>query len=352
MSRAINHGMNRALGHPLLRATLVLALLAGATSATRANVWQRTLDTTDASHDRYLQALQEGDHLVSQANAHGLSASRTTSLVDQALRAYRAAAAIRPDAAEPYFRIATTLDSFFVNCEARWGGWQPITCPPSRRPNLARAKETLEALEAFEAREPLDPRINEMLFERAILRTKLVDAARSRAEATKYLEGALADYVTLLQRNDALNGSANHVVWGNLAETYMMLGRIDEAIDAYTTAIRKGGDTSVHYGLAVALDRDERPAEALEVIRRQGPYAFEEFKMRYNAQEVFFVPAGEEYYYLALVSEAFGYTTDAITQWRLFLQSGAHPEFQHRAKAHLDALLADQKSSRSRPAFD
>lgn len=332
----------------MTRATLLLALLAGAVTSARADVWQRAIATTDASGDRYAKSLQDGDHYVTQANAHELSRARTASLVDQAIRAYRDAAAARPDEAEPYFRIATVLDSFYINCEPRFGGWQPLTCPSRARPNLARAKETVEALDAFEARAPLDPRINEVLFERAILRTKLVDAARSRDEVRRQLEGALADYTALIERADPVNGPSDPIVWGNLAETYMMLGRTDEAIGAYEAAIRKGGDTSVHYGLAVALDRDERTAEALEVIRRQGPHAFEEFKLRYSLQEVFYVPAGEEYYYLALISEAFGYTTDAITQWRLFLQSGAHPEFQHRAKAHLDALLAEQKASRPR----
>jgi len=329
------------------RAALLLAMLGVfvvSARDTRGDVWQRALDTTDATRDRYAKGMREGDHLAMQANARGLSRARTASLVDQALRAYRDAATARPEQAEPYFRIATVLDSFYIDCRPHDpGAGQPRTCPPPTRPDLARVLEAVEALDAFEARAPLDPRVHGIRFDRAIHRTKLVDAARSPEQARAYLEGALADYRALLERPDGVQGLVVQPIWGNLAETYMMLGRLDEAIETYQTAIRLGADTSTYYGLAVALDRDERTAEALDVIRGQGPRAFEQFKLQYHQQRIFFVPRGEEFYYLALASEALGYTTDAITQWRLFLQSGAHPPFQARAKAHLDALLARPK---------
>ena len=61
--------------------------------------------------------------------------------------------------------------------------------------------------------------------------------------------------------------------------------------------------------------------------------------------DTFFVPEGEKFYYFALGEEAFGLDDDAINFWRLFLNSGAHPQFQPRAKAHLDALLKKRRKS-------
>jgi hypothetical protein len=54
----------------------------------------------------------------------------------------------------------------------------------------------------------------------------------------------------------------------------------------------------------------------------------------------FFVPRGEEYYYFALAHEAFDENEEAIEYWEKYIQSGAHPEFQPRAKAHLATLSA------------
>src|SRR4051812_45995151 len=84
-------------------------------------------------------------------------------------------------------------------------------------------------------------------------------------------------------------------------------------------------------GKAVALDRDERGGEALDLIRRQGIASFDEFKDEFRAGNVFYVPAGEEFYYFGLIYEAFGYYNESLANWKLFISSGAHPQFQARA---------------------
>ena len=61
------------------------------------------------------------------------------------------------------------------------------------------------------------------------------------------------------------------------------------------------------------------------------------------SHQTFFVPYGEEFYYFALAYEAFGMTESAIEYWQKYLMSGAHPEYQPRAKAHLDPLLAERR---------
>ena len=47
--------------------------------------------------------------------------------------------------------------------------------------------------------------------------------------------------------------------------------------------------------------------------------------------------------YILRAVDSLGLEDDAINYWRLFLNSGAHPQFQPRAKSHLDALLKKKK---------
>lgn len=331
-----------------MRRALLVLVTCLATGA-HADVWQRAIDGPEAVDDRYQLELQNGDELVLRANGRGQSKRMVLTLIDQALRAYRAAAALRPAEAEPYFRIASALEGFFIDCGASTfpGLRPPPTCTPGTL-DVKRAHEALAAWDAFEARAPLDPRLAESLFNRAILRTKL---ATDPTTAKPMLEAAARDYQAMIDRADGIEELYERYTgrltsaWGNLAETYMMLGRPDEAIAAYQTALQRGGSSSVAYGLAVALDRDERGAQALEVIRRQPPSAFRDYLDDLAMGNIFYVPRGEEFYYIALIEEALGLTSDAIQHWRLFIRSGAHPQYQPRAKAHLDALLAKQKAN-------
>lgn len=323
----------------IARAVLVIGLLA---NSALADVWKRAIEGEQVK-DTYDASLAEGDAFASRANAKGLTALAVTKLVDQAIDQYDQAAKARPKEGEPYYRIANVLESFFTDCSAFTirGVNMPPTCLGNGRVDLKRAEQTVTAWEEFEKRAPLDPRLADSLFSRAILRTKLVDTAKAPRQL---LEGALADYRALLDRADGLTMSPPEQILGNLAETYMMLGRMEEAIEAYHAALRLGADASTAYGLAVALDRDGSPAEALEVIRSQTEQAFVTYRARYARGEIFYVPAGEEYYYLALVYEAWDRIPNAIEFWKQFIRSGAHPQFQARAKQHLDALQTKLKA--------
>ena len=53
---------------------------------------------------------------------------------------------------------------------------------------------------------------------------------------------------------------------------------------------------------------------------------------------VFFVPAGEVNYYHALAYEARGQLGKAIIYYQKFVNSGAHPKFQKRARENLQRL--------------
>ena len=326
---------------------LSLILVAALVASAHANVWDRATDnTSEAARDRYEAALHDGDELAARANAKVNNAKTINTLVDDAIAQYKIAAAARPSNGEPYFRIASVLESFFTDCNAANANSSlsqrpPATCVTSKL-DAARTKQAVEAWDAFEARAPLDPRVADVLFSRAILRTKLVVDA---TDVKQHLEGALKDYTALLDRADGMTMLRLEQVWGNLAETYMMLGKLDEAIESYQVAIEKGADSSTYYGKAVALDRDERGTEALELIRRQNVGSFEDFKDKVRLGTVFYVPAGEEYYYFGLIYEAFGYYADSIAAWKSFIKSGAHPQYQARAKQHIDALSMKQLTS-------
>jgi hypothetical protein len=339
---------------------LVPALLVCALAATAsADVWQRALDEQGtATRDRYDIALAKGDELALRANARAQARSQTLKLIDQAIATYKEAGELRKDQGEPYFRIASVLESFFVDCDdairfSIYGfGVPPVTCPPQGTPvDPARMQQTIDAWDEFEARAKLDPRLTDALFQRAILRTKLVDGTKA---SQKYLEGAMADYKAILDRADGMTSASLEGVWGNLAETYMMLGKLEPAIDAYRTALRMGAGASTALGLAVALDRDENYPAALEVIKRISGPELTKFRNDFLEKSVFFVPRGEEHYYFALIYMALEEDQQAILFWQQFIASGAHPQYQARAKHHLDALqakLRKQPPSR-RPYYD
>lgn len=321
---------------------LVLAVLLAATAA-RADVWQRAIEP-EPQLDVYAALLDKGDEAALAANAQGISLQLIQKQLEVSVEAYRAASKANPIAAEPYFRIAAVLYAFYFDCEGDSNNSlapPPKTCGLRGQIHDQKARETVDAWDKFESISPLDPRVNEVLLSRAILRTKLVT---STPQPRPLLEAAAKDYQALLDREDGLllpaSGSGHVLVLGNLAETHMMLGNLDAAIQTYFAATKYGASSSTLYGLAVALDRDERTGDALQLIRAQGIEAYEHFQLEFRKNNVFFVPIGEEQYYFALCDEAFGQADTAIEHWKAFIVSKAHPQFQPRAKEHLDRLLA------------
>jgi tetratricopeptide (TPR) repeat protein len=341
-----------------LRSLVILLAVAG---TARADVWQRAIDPqTDPAKDPYAIAMQAGDEHVLIANAENAARSVIKTQIDKAIESYKKAAAAKPTAAEPYARIANVLTAFHIeSCvdepqfNLRASPLRDCTTPNAPL-DVAIVEQTLAAWDEFEARAPLDPRFStvgetSLLFERAILHTKI---------ATRpHLDKAIIEYQKLLDRSSSVDNSNVSRTWGNLAETYMMVGKLETAIDAYREAVKYGGDTSTWYGLAVALDRNDNPGKAFSIIRAQGGdpigarEAFLHFQRSVRLGNSFFVPEGEVYYYFALVEEALGQLDASIAHWKAYLRSGAHPQFQPRAKAHLDALLV-KKPTWKPPPFD
>ncbi|MGN6103527.1 MAG: hypothetical protein ACTHU0_00240 [Kofleriaceae bacterium] len=333
------------------RALLAAALLASASA--RADVWQQATAPASASviKEAYEAALRKGDEHVLQANARNGSRSEMKRQISLALEAYRSAAATRPTAAEPHFRIAAVLYSFYLdNCfDSPFFQRSPLRdCDRPDLINAAVAKDTIAAWDAAEERAPLDPRFSagageNVLFSRALLHTKL--------NTRESLIAAARDYERYIERSDGSADNLDNAV-SNLAETYMMLGRIEDAINAYREAAeRRGGaaDISTLYGLAVALDRGDRFSTARRLIVQQGEQGYEAFRHKVDLGISFYVPQGEVYYYYALAAESLGYTERAIDYWREYIRSGAHPQYQPRAKEHIDALIAKRRAT-GRPA--
>jgi len=303
----------------------VVALAVVLAAPASAGTWDDS-DREGARHQaEYDKAMSDGDQAAILAAGGATSPKRLKQLVLAAARSYERAAEARPDQAEPHWRAANVLYGFFVDCDPAPG--VPLCIGDTVDKKLYH--RILGHWDAFETNAPLDPRMDDdFYFDRAILHTKLA--------TTEDLEHAVADYETILARfTDA--GSLG-LVLGNLAESYMMLGDLDDAIQRYQDALRERQSTSVMYGLAVAYDRDGQGAKAREIIVALGEEELDSWRKEVEEDKVFYVPEGEVFYYAALANEALGHAREAIRAWKRYLESGAHPRFQPRARDNLRAL--------------
>lgn len=336
--------MSRALAAAVL-AVASLSVQAAA-DGKRPDLWQRAIapPMTETAGDVYQRELRDGDDHVLQAHLRSSSLGVIRDQVQRAIESYRRAAAAQPSSAEPYFRIGWVLWSFYLqNCEPdpriSFTRSPLADCSAPDAVNATIAEQTIRAWDTFEARAPLDPRLSggpgTLLFSRAIIHTKLATPA--------HLAAAARDYEAIIQRSDN-KGESLSLVWGNLAETYMMIGRLDDSIDAYKEALRYGARISTWYGLAVALDRDGRATLARDVMIAQGVSGYRTFRGDVDDRDTFFVPHGEVFYYYALAEEALGLQDAALDHWNKFVTSGAHPQYQPRAREHIDALLAKRRA--------
>jgi tetratricopeptide (TPR) repeat protein len=206
------------------------------------------------------------------------------------------------------------------------------------------AERALAHWEAFGRLAPLDPRVRETLFRMAIVHTKLAGQAD--------LERAADAYALLFERTDlsTIRGDTAGTWLANLAETYMMIGRLDDAIVTYQRALSYANRALYAYGLAVALDRDEQGRKAREIMR---DYVASDRLRELDQEGIFFVPEGERNYYLALGHEVMGNLEAAVAHYRLFIDSGAHPRYQPRAIANLrDVEKALARQRKRQPEVD
>jgi tetratricopeptide (TPR) repeat protein len=179
-----------------------------------------------------------------------------------------------------------------------------------------------------------------VLFSRALVETRLATRAQ--------LEGAARDYEKIIARSD---GQLDDSVVSNLAETYMMLDRLDDAVDKYVQASNTGG-TDALFGLAVALDRNGQTDRARRVLESLQTQTIQAFHARVRSGATFFVPKGEEYYYEALIEESRHNDQIALEDWRAYVKTNAHPEFQPNAQTHITAILKRLAAHPTMPVHD
>lgn len=242
------------------------------------------------------------------------------SAIDELLTQFTAAHVLAPTNAEPLLARALVLRALVAQCNARCAA-----APANRR----RLEQAIDAVHQFFQERPADPRVLSLLESCAIMHTKLVSESHLLLSA--------AHYEFLLTRTE----HPSDTLIGNLAEDYMMMGRLGDANALYR---KLGGAprTSSTYGYAVALDRDGQRSYARALIAGLGRRAFDDFVAQIERGDVFFVPEGEVYYYLALAAEALGEPVVAQANYVRFLKSGAHPRFHARAQENLAALRASR----------
>jgi tetratricopeptide (TPR) repeat protein len=317
---------------------IVALLLLGAWTAAAASpsMWDdATRSTEDRNRsDRFQRAMQSGFEFarnaiaaeIARANGEEILTNRRELDTRNAIAAFTAATQLEPSDPEAYYYLAVVRTELQLDCKE--------LC--SFDPKIA--SEALAAIDAFEERAPLDPRLANLMNRRAIYHTRLAGETKGEV-AHAHLEKALAAYRVTLDRY--LSPRVNtELVYGNMAETMMMLGDVEGAIEYYRQAQRQRPSTSISLGLAVALDRDERGTEARALLRDVGADAIGNWEAAVHEGDIFYVPAGEVEYYRALINESFGNYEAAIANYTTFIQTRAHPQFSTRAAANRDALRA------------
>lgn len=281
-------------------------------------------DPDESRLDAYEKAMATGDSYALRAarwldpTGMGMIAERQ-SLAARAVEAYEKAAKADPSKAEPHYRAAEVINAHFLSRDQDFA--------------QAHARLAIHHWTEFQRLAPRDPRVMTILFRRSLIYTKLA--------TEEDFAHAVADLELLLKLNDLSAVPARDAsVWlGNLAEMYMMQDRLDEAITTYERALDLSKSVSHALGLAVALDRHGQKAMAREVAHLyMSEGSFNQFYYQLRRGEIFFVPDGEEHYYLAMAHEALGLLSQARAHYLDFIMSGAHPEFDERARENVAAL--------------
>jgi tetratricopeptide (TPR) repeat protein len=218
--------------------------------------------------------------------------------VADALQAFSRATRLCPDEAEPFSLLGSAL--------VEYG-------------DFAAARPPLERARSLYGDDGGDPALS---FHLGFVRALSGD-----------LDGSLAEY----RRAIALGGlglADNWLLFYNLGDTLMALGRLAEATDAYRRAVRASNLKPItHLALAVAYDRDqqiERAQRELSVSLSQDPQLY-----AVQSDQFIFVPAADRHYYLALGSLGRGLRSRARHELREFLRELPDGPFSARARERL-----------------
>jgi tetratricopeptide (TPR) repeat protein len=154
-------------------------------------------------------------------------------------------------------------------------------------------------------------------------------------------EGALIHFKRIAGRG--VTGAAE--VHAYLAETYMALGRLAEAIDVLALISRQQSSTArIEHALAAAYDRRQMPDQAREHLRaalRLGPLGL------LDAPDQVFIPAEESLYYLGLAYIEHGEPERALLYFRHYLHAHGDGPWRRRAAQHAERLARTPRAPQS-----
>jgi tetratricopeptide (TPR) repeat protein len=156
-------------------------------------------------------------------------------------------------------------------------------------------------------------------------------------------------------------GAVDSAIYANLAEVLMADGRLSEAEARYREAIAvatTAGATDVrgavpdlvlaNYGLGVALDRDDQPAAAREMMGRALALDPQTAVLTLAAQgngDLFFVPDGEVLYYQGLAATVAGRRAEALEAFRQFAVESPSSRWLRAAERHIVELSRPRAGS-------
>jgi tetratricopeptide (TPR) repeat protein len=267
-------------------ARAALALLLGRLAWSGGDFWARTADPGRAEYQR---AMERGSELWDRLGALA---------GEDAVAAFREATHHSPRRPEGWLRLAEALV-----------------------PHPGTEEEAIACLRRARALGAADPTARIAFWLGTLL-------AR-----TGDLDGALREYQA------AERADPSGITLGRAAGTLMALERLAEAIALFRRALSLGPrDVLSRWGLAVALDRDEQLAAALEAAREA--LGLDPALDCLTREDSFFVPEQDVYYYRALADEAAGRIGGAIENYRRFVEALPASPWVGRARRHIDELSA------------
>ncbi len=291
---------------------VALALSNGALSVQAEERW---LEPAAASP--YAAFMKQGDALSESASKHWpRETRRAIVLTSLATDAYLKAVESDPTQGDPHYRIAALTHAY-------------LTYHNNSSPAHLLRRE-IEHYNLFEKKSPLDSRLESVWFRRAIARTKLGGKASLSAGVDDY-----DHHLATIDVSSSLRQRTAALTHGNRAELLMMLGRLPEAIAGYEQALAFNDSSSTGYGLAVALDRDGQNTRARQVA---GLYARGDVGNSLLQPNIFFVPSGEVYYYIAIRAEGLGSSRMAVIAYRKFLELVPNSMYADKARANIRML--------------
>jgi tetratricopeptide (TPR) repeat protein len=157
-------------------------------------------------------------------------------------------------------------------------------------------------------------------------------------------DAAITTYERLVRR-----GIDNYEVLLRLGESYMAVGRMDDAIDSLERASGdNAGAAPIYYALAVAYDRDGRAADARgateKAIRLDPQLA------QLESPKLSYAPAEDVYYYLGLAREVAGSSRSAAicTRRRRSVRGDDAPSATSRTSPPQASAIASSSPATSR----